>query len=77
MQLYPAIDMKNGRCVRLRQGKFKNITVYSEHPDITHLQAHKTARNSECGLLLEKKKKQTNYQKKHNRASSIKIYPAH
>ena len=33
MQLYPAIDMKNGRCVRLRQGKFKNITVYSEHPE--------------------------------------------
>ena len=33
MQLYPAIDMKNGRCVRLSQGKFKNITVYSEHPE--------------------------------------------
>ena len=33
MQLYPAIDMKNGRCVRLCQGKFKNITVYSEHPE--------------------------------------------
>lgn len=33
MQLYPAIDMKNGRCVRLRQGEFKNITVYSEHPE--------------------------------------------
>ena len=30
MQLYPAIDMKNGRCVRLCQGKFKNITIYSE-----------------------------------------------
>ena len=33
MQLYPAIYMKNGRCVRLCQGKFKNITVYSEHPE--------------------------------------------
>ena len=33
MQLYPAIDMKNGKCVRLCQGKFKNITVYSEHPE--------------------------------------------
>lgn len=33
MQLYPAIDMKNGRCVRLCQGKFKNITVYSENPE--------------------------------------------
>ncbi len=27
MQLYPAIDMKNGKCVRLRQGAFK------EHPE--------------------------------------------
>ena len=33
MQLYPAIDMKNGRCVRLCQGKFKNITIYSEHSE--------------------------------------------
>ena len=29
MQLYPAIDMKNGQCVRLRQGAFKDITIYS------------------------------------------------
>ncbi|WP_320986294.1 HisA/HisF-related TIM barrel protein, partial [Hungatella effluvii] len=33
MQLYPAIDMKNGQCVRLRQGKFKEITVYSDSPE--------------------------------------------
>ena len=33
MQLYPAIDMKNGKCVRLRQGAFKDITVYSELPE--------------------------------------------
>lgn len=33
MQLYPAIDMKDGKCVRLRQGAFKDITVYSEHPE--------------------------------------------
>lgn len=33
MQLYPAIDMKNGKCVRLRQGAFKDITVYSENPE--------------------------------------------
>lgn len=33
MQLYPAIDMKNGQCVRLRQGEFKNITVYSDAPE--------------------------------------------
>ena len=33
MQLYPAIDMKNGKCVRLRQGAFKDISVYSELPE--------------------------------------------
>lgn len=33
MQLYPAIDMKNGQCVRLKQGKFKEITVYSDSPE--------------------------------------------
>lgn len=32
MQLYPAIDMKDGKCVRLRQGEFKDITVYSHEP---------------------------------------------
>lgn len=33
MQLYPAIDLKNGQCVRLKQGKFKEITVYSHTPE--------------------------------------------
>ena len=33
MQLYPAIDMKNGQCVRLRQGAFNDITVYSDRPE--------------------------------------------
>lgn len=33
MQLYPAIDMKNGQCVRLRQGAFKDITIYSDSPE--------------------------------------------
>ncbi|MFU0842229.1 MAG: 1-(5-phosphoribosyl)-5-[(5-phosphoribosylamino)methylideneamino] imidazole-4-carboxamide isomerase [Burkholderia sp.] len=33
MLLIPAIDIKNGRCVRLRQGDLKNnITVYSDDP---------------------------------------------
>lgn len=32
MQLYPAIDLKDGKCVRLRQGEFKDVTVYSEEP---------------------------------------------
>ncbi len=33
MQLYPAIDLKDGKCVRLRQGAFQDMTVYSEHPE--------------------------------------------
>ncbi len=33
MQLYPAIDLKNGQCVRLKQGEFKEITVYSDRPE--------------------------------------------
>lgn len=33
MQLYPAIDLKNGQCVRLKQGEFKEITVYSKEPE--------------------------------------------
>lgn len=32
MQLYPAIDLKGGRCVRLTQGLFDNVTVYSDTP---------------------------------------------
>ncbi|MCI8270099.1 MAG: 1-(5-phosphoribosyl)-5-[(5-phosphoribosylamino)methylideneamino]imidazole-4-carboxamide isomerase [Lachnospiraceae bacterium] len=32
MQLYPAIDMKNGKCVRLTQGAFDNVKVYGDNP---------------------------------------------
>jgi phosphoribosylformimino-5-aminoimidazole carboxamide ribotide isomerase len=32
MLLIPAIDLKDGRCVRLRQGDMKNETVFSEDP---------------------------------------------
>ena len=32
MQLIPAIDMKDGRCVRLFQGDFNAETVYAEDP---------------------------------------------
>jgi phosphoribosylformimino-5-aminoimidazole carboxamide ribotide isomerase len=30
--LYPAIDLKDGRCVRLAQGDFARVTIYSEDP---------------------------------------------
>jgi len=32
MILFPAIDIKNGQCVRLRQGSFQDMLVYSEMP---------------------------------------------
>lgn len=33
MQIIPAIDLKDGKCVRLRQGKFTEITVYYDNPE--------------------------------------------
>lgn len=32
MKLFPAIDIKNGQCVRLKQGQFNDILVYSNTP---------------------------------------------
>jgi phosphoribosylformimino-5-aminoimidazole carboxamide ribotide isomerase len=32
MKIYPAIDVKDGRCVRLVQGLFTDVTVYSDNP---------------------------------------------
>lgn len=32
MKLFPAIDIKNGQCVRLRQGSFRDVLVYSNVP---------------------------------------------
>lgn len=32
MMVVPAIDLKEGRCVRLRQGEMSRVTIYSEEP---------------------------------------------
>src|SRR5579884_2565330 len=32
MDLYPAIDLRGGRCVRLAQGDFSRETVYGDDP---------------------------------------------
>lgn len=32
LTLYPAIDLKNGRCVRLRQGEMASATAYADDP---------------------------------------------
>ncbi|TAM12478.1 MAG: 1-(5-phosphoribosyl)-5-[(5-phosphoribosylamino)methylideneamino]imidazole-4-carboxamide isomerase [Nevskiaceae bacterium] len=35
MLLIPAIDLKNGQCVRLRQGRMDDVTVFSSDPAAT------------------------------------------
>lgn len=32
MRIYPAIDIKDGKCVRLTQGSFSDVTVYGDEP---------------------------------------------
>lgn len=32
MRIYPAIDIKDGQCVRLLQGSFSDVTVYGQNP---------------------------------------------
>lgn len=32
MRIYPAIDIKDGQCVRLFKGRFDNVTVYGDNP---------------------------------------------
>ncbi len=32
MRLYPAIDIKDGKCVRLKKGLFNEVTIYSDKP---------------------------------------------
>lgn len=33
MLLIPAIDIKNGQCVRLRQGRMEDVTVFDDRPE--------------------------------------------
>jgi len=33
MRIYPAIDIIDGRCVRLVQGDYKQVSIYDEHPE--------------------------------------------
>ncbi len=32
MRIYPAIDIKDGKCVRLLKGQFNEVTVYGDNP---------------------------------------------
>ena len=50
MEIIPAIDMMDGKCVRLVQGKFDQSTVFSDDPvDAAKRWVDEGAR----GLLLE------------------------
>ena len=35
MILFPAIDLKNGSCVRLVQGKMEDATIFNENPQFS------------------------------------------
>ncbi|MGC9045950.1 MAG: 1-(5-phosphoribosyl)-5-[(5-phosphoribosylamino)methylideneamino]imidazole-4-carboxamide isomerase [Thermodesulfovibrio sp.] len=37
MKIIPAIDLKDGKCVRLLQGKFDEVTVYYDNPELAAL----------------------------------------
>lgn len=41
MRLIPAIDLKNGQCVRLKQGLMEQATVFSDRPADTAIHWHK------------------------------------
>lgn len=45
MELYPAIDLYQGKAVRLKGGDFKEVTVYSEHPEEMALAWRKAGAN--------------------------------
>ena len=32
MMIYPAVDIRDGKCVRLRQGSYSDMTVYGDDP---------------------------------------------
>lgn len=32
MELWPAIDLRGGKCVRLKQGDYRQETIYGDHP---------------------------------------------
>ena len=51
MIIYPAIDLRGGRCVRLRQGRAEDETVYSDDPVADGAPLAEPGRSSGCTLL--------------------------
>ena len=48
MQLFPAIDLRGGKVVRLTQGDYDRMTVYGEDPCAQARAADNTARWPRC-----------------------------
>lgn len=51
MQVWPAIDLRSGRCVRLRQGDYGQETVFGEDP--AAMARHWVALGAECLHLVD------------------------
>lgn len=51
MQIWPAIDLRGGKCVRLRQGDYAQETVYGEDP--AEMARHWVAEGAECLHLVD------------------------
>ena len=51
MQIWPAIDLRGGKCVRLRQGDYQRETVYGDDP--TEMARRWVAEGATCLHLVD------------------------
>jgi phosphoribosylformimino-5-aminoimidazole carboxamide ribotide isomerase len=51
VQIWPAIDLRGGKCVRLKQGDFSRETVFGEDP--TAMARHWVSQGAECLHLVD------------------------
>ena len=57
MRLYPAIDIKDGQCVRLKKGLFNEVTVYSYKPYGLYIQLTLTVLLKDMALMQKLSKR--------------------
>ena len=48
MELFPAIDLRGGKAVRLVQGDYNQMTVFSDRPEEVALGLKRRAQKSAC-----------------------------
>lgn len=51
MRIWPAIDLRNGKCVRLQQGDYSRETVFGEHP--VEMAKHWVSEGASCLHLVD------------------------